>query len=235
MKNKNFSFVVPMVILGILLTFYGIFVLSLGNNDTIVLGIFALLIGLGYVACSVLYFLKRHANVVVQTVINTYAIMGYLVYILVTTIVMIVLVGAENLSVLDWIIDSLLFALIPTVAIFEIISMVNDKQIFKSLKDVASTVLVAVMLMDFIFNGNNLASLADISIYHILTFASFALIVFSSLKEVFFKASKLVELEPVEKAPVEEVEEEPVAEEEEVPASDEADSEPADEEEKEAE
>lgn len=172
------------IILGALLVFMSILAFRFGGGAFIAYGIVALLVGLLYIAVSLLRMFSINDNKGVLEKITALTLsLGFLVYYLTYVIIQIVNIGGANLGALGWIINvSIMIGIVGAIT-FEILGMFLGNELFKRLKSIFIFVFIAFVLVNFVFpNGMNLATIADITLFEAITLICYCSLVLGDLK-----------------------------------------------------
>jgi len=207
--NKKLLSLAANFILGLMLLFFGLTVVVGGTAGNIVLAVFAMVLGIGYVFAGLLNFLKV-ADDGFNKLLKALEISLFPIYIIVETIVVMAFVGGNNLSPTDYILKiSLLAAALATSVFAYVVTFAKNDQLKKAL-GISLVAFIGLHLLSFVFlTGGGFETIGNISLIDIIMFASYIVLSVDIFKVTLISAKGNAEKHFSEPEKEEQIEDQP--------------------------
>ena len=216
--NKKILSLGATFILGLLMFLLG---LNVFNNQAgnIVIGVFCLVFGILYVLLGLFTFVKTQDDFL-KKLCSSLSIALYPLYMIVTIIVAMSMIGGDRMSASDYIIYIVYmgFGLLASVIVF--VSNFTNNKVALMLLEIGLVGFLACNVLSFVFPlGGGIGTLANLSLLDLVLFGGYLLLSIDSIKDRLMGVRQGVEKalneEPAKEEKTEEsvVQEEPVADE----------------------
>ena len=207
--NKKLLSLAANFILGLMLLFLGLTVVVGGSAGNIVLAVFAMVLGIGYVLVGLLNFLKV-ADDGFNKLLKALEISLFPIYIIVVTIVTMATVGGQNLSPTDYILKISLLAAASATAIFAYVVAFSKSEQLKKVLGISLVAYIGLHLLSFVFvTGGGFATIGGIALIDLIMFAGYIILSVDIFKVTLINAKGNAEKHFAESEKEEQIKEQP--------------------------
>ncbi len=186
--NKKLLSLAANFIIGLMLLFLGLTIVVGGSAGNIVLAVFAMFLGFGYLIVGLLNFLKVSDDSFGK-ILRALEISIFPIYIIVEVIVEMCLLGAQNLSPADYILKIALLAAALTTGIFAFVTAFSKNENLQKVLGIALVGFIGLHLLSFVFvTGGGLNTLGGLSLVGLILFACYLVLSVDVFKNTLIKA-----------------------------------------------